>query len=194
MSDLYTGVTLSGKTTLARYHARILAQRSPSVPMIIRDPVAETKTAGGDWPENAEIYSETDEYMERIVELVSSHQQAYSFIDEAADLLSLQHPENFWLATRGRHYGIHFGFITQRPKLIAPSVRTNCTRVFMFRLARKDMVEVLADVGHDIDIIKKPLDTGDFIMLKMGSAEYHRMNVFTDVLKSNLKGNKSWNT
>ena len=183
MSDLYTGVSLSGKTTLARYHARELSKKHPNVPVIIHDPVSNTITAGGGWPEKAEIYDDTGQYMERIIELVHNNQVAFSFVDEAADILSHSHPENYWLATRGRHYGIHFGFITQRPKLISPSVRSNCTRVFVFRLAKKDLVEVLADAGHDIDIIDKPLDTGDFYMLKMGSADYKRLNVF-DIVKS----------
>lgn len=177
MANLFTGTTQSGKTTLARYMARAACKKGALV--IVRDPVASTQTLGGDWGDRAEIYSDDEEFFERLMELIQSKTPAHIFIDEAGDLFSMSQRENFWLATRGRHYGFDVSFITQRPKLIAPSVRGQCSRVFMFRLSSADMREVLADCGHDISIVDKPLDSGDFLALNTGSAQFARANVFT---------------
>jgi energy-coupling factor transporter ATP-binding protein EcfA2 len=181
MASLFTGTTQSGKTTLARHMARAACKKGELV--IVRDPVAGTATAGGDWGDKAEIYSDDELFMARLLDLIESKTPAHIYIDEAGDLFGMSQRENFWLATRGRHYGFEVSFITQRPKLIAPSVRGQCSRVFMFRLSTADMREVLADCGHDLSIIKTPLDKGDFLALNSGSAQFARANVFT-LLKS----------
>lgn len=176
MPDLYTGTTKSGKTTLARFNARRLCAAGHTV--IVRDPVLETATAGGDWGDKARVYKDDQEFMEALLDNILQQRPAYIFIDECADLFKHNMTHNFWIATRGRHYGLHVSFITQRPKLVSPSVRSQCDRVYMFRLNRADRREVLADCGHDHDILNSPLDNGDFLMLNSGSAAFKRANVF----------------
>jgi hypothetical protein len=176
MPTLYTGTTESGKTTLARYISRMIDGEKFDV--IVRDPVEFTATKGGGWNENATIYNDDDEFFARIERNIAENRPAYIYIDEAADLFSLSTPENFWLATRGRHYGLDVSFITQRPKLIAPSVRAQCNKIYMFRLARQDAREVLADCGHDVDLMDSPLDRGDFLALETATSKFTRSNVF----------------
>ena len=51
---LYCGVTMTGKTTLAREHAKIL--EAAKYQLVVYDPVM-TYTANGSWPESARILS-----------------------------------------------------------------------------------------------------------------------------------------
>lgn len=185
MPTLFTGTTESGKTTLARHISRKID--GDKFAIIVRDPVEFTATLGGGWNEKARIYNDDDEFFAAIERLIADNKPGYIFIDESADLFSLSNPENFWLATRGRHYGLDISFITQRPKLIAPSVRAQCNKIFMFRLARQDAREVLADCGHDIEILDTPLDRGDFLALETATSKFARGNVFKILDKTKSK-------
>lgn len=176
----YYGVTLSGKTTLARAIARDLSGKST---LIIYDPVL-SDTLGGGWPtENAIIVSEPDELLAILCD--DKCPPAEVFIDESADIFGHAHPENDWLATRGRHFGLYLHIIAQRPKMIRPNVRNQMARTYCFRLARDDMKEVGADNGFS-DLVREELDTGDFLILNSGSATYTRANIF-NLLKGHAK-------
>lgn len=176
MPDMYVGTTLSGKTTLARFNARNVSTRDL---VIVRDPVSTTATAGGDWGERAEVYSDDEKFFERLTELIQEGKSAFVFVDEAGDLFDTSHHENAWLATRGRHYGFHVSFIAQRSKMLAPSVRNQCGRIFMFRLAPQDRRDIFIDTGHDYREIEFPEgEKGDFLILRTDRDAYLRGNVF----------------
>ena len=170
---LFTGVTMSGKTTAARMFSRAFCAHR--IPVVVYDPV-ETETKGGGWGENALVFSDPVEF----VDFLGSDDcgACKIFIDEAADIFSLRMPENFWIATRGRHYGWQLFVITQRPMLIAPSVRNQCGEAFIFRLTTSDLSNIGADFGHDLR--EEKLDAGDYLHVVSGHAAYTRGNVFTD--------------
>lgn len=173
---LYTGTSLTGKTTLARWHARILSRAKYHV--VVYDPVG-TPTKGGDWPEDAQRFDDRAKFIafcER-VSFLPEH-PAFVFVDEAADVYSLATPETHWMLRRGRHRHMYMRVISQRPKMLAPNVRSQCTRVFMFRLAADDAREVCADVGHGRDVYSIQLDTGDCVMMQSGSAAIEKFNCF----------------
>lgn len=169
---LYVGVTLSGKTTLARMVARGLCDAGQRV--VVYDPMG-TETAGGGWGKGAIIYSDLEPFMDFLYS--EDGKNAHVFIDEAHHVFSHEQKENFWLLTQGRHYGLTLHLMTQRPKKVHPDVRTNCAVCFMFRLANMDATEIGADYGFS-DLNKISLDTGDFLVLNSGSAEFSRANVF----------------
>lgn len=99
------------------------------------------------------------------------------YVDEAADLFDQAQRENRWILTRGRHYGFSVTVICQRPKMVSPSVRNQCARLLMFRLANDDRQVIGADYGHS-DFNKISLDRGDFVLAYSGDAAYTRHNIF----------------
>ncbi len=173
MHQLFIGVTLSGKTTLAREFSRKLLEHKKLV--AVYDPLG-TATAGGDWGEGALIFSDREKFLDFV------HSDAcvnyHIFVDEAHHVFHHTMGENFWMLTEGRHHGMYFYLISQRPKKIHPDVRTGCAVCYMFRLAQDDAKEIGADYGHS-NIHKENLDKGDFLVLNSGSAEFSRANVFT---------------
>lgn len=170
--DMYIGVTMTGKTTLARMHSRELAARQKDRLQVVYDPVLSTQTKGGGWPEGAVVYEDFESFMT----WCSKNGDADLWIDEAADHFGVSDRENHWLLRRGRHYGFVVHLISQRPKMLAPNVRGQCSRAYIFRLAKADLVEVAADLGSETP--DPPLDTGEYIVLDTRIAEINRYRLF----------------
>lgn len=170
---LIVGVTMSGKTTLARALARGLDSRG--VPVVVYDPLG-TQTAGGGWGERARIFDDPDEFCDLM------HAQDFGgasiFVDESHHIFGHDKRENFWMLTQGRHYGMQFNLITQRPHKLHPDVRSNCGRAFVFRLAVQDMQLLGGEFGHS-NFARHTLDRGDFLAVESGSDGMSRHNVFS---------------
>lgn len=162
---------MSGKTTLARLIARDLRRRKQAV--VVYDPVG-TATAGGDWGKDTYITDDEETLWDVIAH--SRSPAVHVFIDEAGDLFNLQRKENHWLLTRGRHMGFIVYLITQRPKMVAPSVRSQCGRCYMFRLATEDADEIGRDFGHS-NLSRESLDRGDYLVLDSGARDYSRLRL-----------------
>ena len=177
--SLYCGVTMSGKTTLARYHARLLQNAEHDV--VVYDPVM-TGTAGGGWSvEKKELRTfHTEEAFLKWIEKASGEPERpiFVFVDEAADIFGHGNGENELLPRRVRHQNIYLRLVSQRPKMLPPNVRTQCAHIYMFRLSDDDQKTVLADAGHSKDVVEKQLDTGDFLLLRSGSQVIVSHNVF----------------
>jgi DNA helicase HerA-like ATPase len=172
MHTLICGVTMSGKTTLAHKFAHELAAKGQTI--IVFDPVM-TPTAAGSWPQSAILFDDETEFFDYLVK--DDVNKAHVFIDESGDVFNLSKPWNFWLLTRGRHFGFSVFLIAQRPKMLAPTVRNQCGRAYVFRLAKDDLKEIGADFGFS-DLQKITLDKGDFLLLNSGSAQFQKGNVF----------------
>lgn len=170
--SLYTGVTQSGKTTLARAAAREFCGLKNRV--IVYDPLG-TATAGGDWGETAEVHDDIDTFLDVVYHADTTN--AKLFIDEAHHVFAHADKSHLWMLTQGRHYGLEAHLITQRPTKVHPDARTNCGRCFMFRLAHDDARAIGLDYGFS-DIHKISLDKGDFVILNSGTAHYSSSNVF----------------
>lgn len=173
---LFAGVTESGKTTLARYISRKLCALNNRV--VVYDPMG-TPTAGGEWGEKAVIFR--DDTPERFLKYLdrSDVNHAHVFCDEAGDYLTVSDKENHWLFRRGRHKGLFMYPIMQRPKMVAPNVRSMCGTAFVFRLAVDDADEIGKDFGHTkLSNIVSTLDTGQYVKLKSGSPKIERGDIF----------------
>lgn len=171
---LYAGVTQTGKTTLARMHARLLDRAGYDV--AVYDPVR-TETHGGDWPPNAKVFERLDAFLAHC----KHARDTFVFVDESADVFSLSQTENHWLLRRGRHRGLYLRLMAQRPKTIAPNARSQCAIAYVFRLARDDAKEIFADFGHGPAMVREyadDLDVGDFCVLESGRPSIATFNVF----------------
>lgn len=172
MHTLFTGVTQSGKTTLARLNARACVKRN--IPTVVYDPLG-TATAGGGWGEGVTVYHDIEPFLELMYN--PEFKDTMIYVDEAHHIFGHDNKEHLWLLTEGRHHGMNFNLITQRPTKLHPDARSNCGVCFMFRLAHDDARAVGNDFGHS-DIHKIKLDKGDFLVLISGSAAYTSANVF----------------
>ena len=172
MHTLIAGVTETGKTTLAHAFAHALADAKQNV--VVYDPVG-TQTIKGTWPESAIMFSDENEFFGYLSrdDVYNSH----IFVDEAGQVFGLDKKYNYWLLTRGRHFGFSVFVICQRPKMVSPTIRNQCARAYIFRLASDDLKAVGADFGFS-DLDKNELDTGDFLILNSGQARYLRANIF----------------
>jgi DNA helicase HerA-like ATPase len=180
---LYCGVTQSGKTTLARHHARILSKAGYDV--AIYDPVG-TMTHGGGWPNGAQIITEPADF-HKYADRVSgdADRPIFLFVDESADIFGHSETEAHWIPRRIRHKNVYLRMIVQRPKMLHPNVRTQCACAYILRLANDDMRIILADFGHGTEIVPdNGLDKGDCILVMSGSSEVEYFNVFDQVPKS----------
>lgn len=176
---LICGVTMTGKTTLARILARAARRKKQAV--IVFDPMA-TQTAGGDWGKGSFVTGDEEKFWDALTH--SDAKKIHVFVDEADLLLSQKREENHWLLRRGRHYGYMVYLMSQRPKMVPPNVRTQCARCYMFRLAAEDADEIGRDFGHS-KLSSENLDRGEFLILDSGRASYTR-----GVLPYSLKGTK----
>lgn len=81
-------------------------------------------------------------------------------------------------ATKGRHWGHNVHFITQRPAQISPTVRTQCSNLFLFAMAREDS-ETLAREWNKPELKEAAqLPAGQcFMASRFG--DIRRINVFT---------------
>ncbi len=175
---LYCGVTMTGKTTLAREHAAILEKAKYDV--AVYDPVG-TDTANGNWPDGVEVLNTPEEFHEWI----DDHEDDYSpehpcflFVDESADIFSHSETHAHWIARKIRHQYIYLRLMVQRPNMLHPSVRTQCSYVYMLRLSQTDARLICADMGHGPDTSNTVLDKGDCLLLTSGSADTEQFNVF----------------
>lgn len=173
MHHAYYGASLTGKTTLARFFARHLAKQGQRG--AVYDPTL-TGTLGGGWPENWPIFTDPDDFLD-FVESDKCQGPINLFIDEGDEIFEHQMKWNFWLAKKGRHFGYWLHVMSQRPNMIAPTVRGQLHKCYMFRLSSSDVVEIAKDYGHS-GLDKIFLDRGDFIILESGTSAIARGNVF----------------
>jgi hypothetical protein len=175
---LYCGVTMTGKTTLAREHAHILESSKYSI--AVYDPVG-TDTANGNWPDSTTILRTPEEFADWIDDNEDSFDEehpCFLFVDESADIFGHSQTQAHWIARKIRHCHIFLRIIVQRPNMLHPSVRTQCAYVYMLRLSRNDAAMICQDMGHGPEVSNTPLDKGDCILLTSGTASIEQFNVF----------------
>lgn len=138
-SSIY-GITLSGKSHFAKDTARAAGKRETRC--VALDPM------GSEWPDNVRVCTDWDADFLAALQELSEGGGGLVFVDEADIFLSQSARHNWWLVTRGRHFGFKVYVISQRPALVAPTVRTQCESVYMYRLSEND-AKMIADECAD---------------------------------------------
>lgn len=167
---------MTGKTTLARHHAAILDAAQYDV--AVYDPVG-TATVNGDWPKDAVMLSTPEEFAKFIEDANGEPERPlFLFVDESADIFGHGETWAHYIPRKCRHKDIYLRLIVQRPKMLHPSVRTQCAFAYMLRLSKDDAKTLAADFGHSAEVADWPLDKGDCLVFESGRPEIAEFNVF----------------
>lgn len=126
------GMTLSGKTTLAKRRAFFFRQQG--IKVLVCDPVSDPE-----WP--ADFITRDQE---KFLNAYWASERCAAFFDEGSRSVGKYNLATEDTATLGRHRGHINHYIVQRVTQIPPIVRDQCTEIFLFRSSRKDG-EMLAD-------------------------------------------------
>jgi DNA helicase HerA-like ATPase len=153
---LIVGGSETGKSLLAKKVALELIKTDLYI--TVYDPVL-----ADDWPEDAFVSDDEVAFWEEVNAVhEGGHNQAV-FVDEADTILSISHKHNHWLLTRGRHYGIEPFVITQRPVLVAPTIRALCNELYCFRVSAADAKLLSDDFAHPDILAATELGQGEFL-------------------------------
>lgn len=160
------GKTNTGKTLLSKHIARGL--KSEGYGILVLDGMGDKE-----WLEVADFYT-TDAAEFRMIAERSSN--CFLFIDEAGMFCKLHDEENYWFATQARHWGHSSFFISQRGVQIAPTVRYQCTRLFLFSCSKTD-AKVLADEFGEDELLNAT---------RLEKLEFYRAGNFIECSRHNL--------
>lgn len=155
--QLIVGMGESGKTLLAKRFAAGYEKAGYSG--LIYDPIED-----GGWPESFFATSDEELFFEEIAATSDEGKRRVLFVDEAHELLSIGQKENHWLATKGRHHFSAIAFITQRPTLISPTIRTQCNTLFCFNVSADDAKMLANDFAHEGILEAPKLLQGQFLI------------------------------
>jgi hypothetical protein len=136
MHELFVGITMSGKTTLARTKAGLYTSAGRHV--IVLDPLMDPA-----WKSQAGAVLVTDD-PDEFLRVYWASRNCAAFIDESGDAVGRYNKPMNQTATKGRHWGHINHYILQRPNALDVTVRSQCTEVYAFRLSPKD-AEILAE-------------------------------------------------
>ncbi len=175
MHTLITGMTESGKTTLARITAVGLIRKKKQVWVL--DPCDDDQ-----WADGCRVFND----IETFLPAVRSKTDLFLFVDESGYSLDRYEPEHNWLATTSRHQGHSVTFIGQRFTQLAPIIRTNCSQCYMFAQPRKD-IEAVAEEFNEDSLLEAPkLQQFEFVRLGRfspplhGRVRWQNMKVYID--------------
>lgn len=119
---LIFGMTESGKTTLAKRLAH--RYRQNGIPVIVLDSLNDPE-----WPSGDDTFQTTDP--DDFLRVFWASKRCACFVDEAGDAVGRYNLVMQKTATRGRHWGHSVHFISQRGVQIAPTVRDQCSHLFL---------------------------------------------------------------
>jgi energy-coupling factor transporter ATP-binding protein EcfA2 len=151
MHTLITGTTGSGKSTLAKMLAKSLQTRGHGI--VVLDPMR-----SNDW--GVQPHYEQGAFLEE----VKSRKDCFVFVDEAGAMIGRYNVEMEWCATTGRHFGHKSTFICQYVTQLAPVVRSNCDKVYLFATDGQSR-EKLAQEFDQPSIEKVKLKQFQFVIL-----------------------------
>ena len=153
---LIVGVTESGKSTLARKMEADSNQRG--IVSVIYDPTLNPAWCGDI------VTADEDDFFFFLREVHEKKKcSILAIVDEADTIMSMSHRHNWWLFMRGRHFGIEAIAITQRPTLVAPTVRNNTSELYAFQIPKSDAQALADDFAAPGIVVASELPQGEFL-------------------------------
>ena len=137
---LILGITSTGKTTLA---TKKLAPfyKSQGTSLIVLDPDLRSDWGVPKADPNKEVDTTsgvmTDD-PDLFLEIAKSNQECALFIDESGQTIGRYSGQMAWVATNSRKWGHKAHFITQRATQLDPTIRAQCTSIFLFKQSVDD--------------------------------------------------------
>lgn len=157
---------MSGKTTIAK---KIVQKKIELTnrPLLVLDPNLDPE-----W--NADFMTDNpDDFLE----LVKANQSCEIVIDESGETIGRYSKQFGFLATRSRHFGHVATFITQRAQSLDRNIRDQCSRFFIFSIARSDCKIFAEDLVDDKLLDAYNLKQGEcYVKLKFQPA--FKINAF----------------
>ena len=151
MHVLILGITQTGKTTLAFRLAQ--KYKAANVNVLVLDP---DKRSG--W--NADFLTDNPaEYLE----VVKVNQSCALFIDESGEMIGRYAKEMAWLATNSRKWGHKAHFITQRATQLDPTIRNQCTTIFLFKQSLNDTKDLANEFCSEELEMAHTLAAGEYL-------------------------------
>jgi hypothetical protein len=147
---LILGITESGKTTLAMRLAQSYRRRR--VPVLVLEPFRSSRWNATYITDNADDF----------LKIVFANRSCAVFVDEAGDMIGRYSDAMNKLATLSRHYGHNAHFICQRAMMISPTIRAQCSNLFLFKQSTKDAELLSRDFVAQFDTAKD-LRKGEFL-------------------------------
>lgn len=158
---LITGITESGKTTLAVQLAQ--GYRDLGINVIVLDPLRDAR-----WPANFQTA-----YQESFLNILLNPdtRSCAVFVDESGEEIGRYNKEMFWLATRGRHYGHNAHFITQRVVDLNKTVRAQCRYLYIFNSNVDDCMALSKDFNRPEILQATELKKGEYFKVARFATE-----------------------
>lgn len=138
---LISGRTLSGKSAFAkqtgsrlRNHGYVVVAFNPNNELGYTEE-DEYGCVAADYATN-----DPDEFHGLLLDVYKEHkgEPIHVIIDEAAKLIPHSSNEWEWITAQGRHFGFNVILICQRAVMLNPTVRNQCTRLFLFPCSKMD--------------------------------------------------------
>lgn len=147
---LIIGQTESGKTTLAR---NIIIPRAveSGIPVMVLDPMRE------EWP-GASVYRDPERFLADAKRNVSR----LLVIDESGTMVDKYDPRWNWITTTSRHLGHQAIVICHRLSQLSPTLRSQCSEVYMFATSGGDADVISEEFGEEPP--GRKLQRGEFVV------------------------------
>lgn len=164
---LILGMTQSGKSTLAKKLAR--GYKANGQGILVLDPLGDDWDCDFKTPEPAEF-----------LRVVWDSRSCAAFVDEAGDSAGQHDKDMQRTATRGRHWGHRFHYISQRGTMINRTIRDQCTHLFLFGTALEDCKTHAKEWNKPQLLEAAKFKQGDyFYCTRFG--ELQKSNIFNEV-------------
>lgn len=168
-------MTESGKTTLAKELAKRL--KASNRPVIVLDPMHDEWSCDFRTDDQAEFLN-----LFWSPEWKNRDMGAHVFIDESGDAIGRYNTLMNQTATRGRHWGHSCYFLTQRGAQLSPTVRDQCSHLFLFVSGLKDC-KIHAEEWNKPELVEAAnLPQGDYFHVQR-HGPISRGNIFNQINK-----------
>lgn len=138
---LILGITSSGKTTLATDEL-VPLYKSQGTPVVVLDPDLRQEWGVPNLNDIKKGEAITVGVMtddpEKFLEICKTNQSCALFIDESGQTIGRYAGQMQWVATNSRKWGHKAHFITQRATQLDPTIRAQCTSIFLFKQSVDD--------------------------------------------------------